>query len=141
MANITPPIGVLKVDAMPAPAPAATRAIRWPAGMRINLAQRRAERRADLDDRPFPPDRRTAADRDGRGQGFDQRHDGPDHAALVVDRVHHLRDPMALGLGRKIGHQEGHADGAQHRNQDHQRAPRRGRGEDVGVVVDHRVTA
>jgi hypothetical protein len=35
MANITPPIGVLKVDAMPAPAPAATRAIRCPAGMRI----------------------------------------------------------------------------------------------------------
>ena len=28
MANITPPIGVLKVAAMPAPAPAATRMIR-----------------------------------------------------------------------------------------------------------------
>ena len=35
MANITPPIGVLNVEAMPAPAPAATRAIRWPAGIRI----------------------------------------------------------------------------------------------------------
>ena len=35
MANITPPIGVLKVAAMPAPAPAATSAIRWPAGMRM----------------------------------------------------------------------------------------------------------
>ena len=33
MANITPPIGVLKVAAMPAPAPAATRVMRWPAGM------------------------------------------------------------------------------------------------------------
>ena len=35
MANITPPMGVLNVDAMPAPAPAAIRAMRWPAGMRI----------------------------------------------------------------------------------------------------------
>ena len=34
MANITPPIGVLNVAAIPAPAPAATRAIRCPAGMR-----------------------------------------------------------------------------------------------------------
>ena len=33
IANITPPIGVLKVAAMPAPAPAATSVIRWPAGM------------------------------------------------------------------------------------------------------------
>ena len=35
MANITPPMGVLKVEAMPAPAPAATSAIRWPTGMRM----------------------------------------------------------------------------------------------------------
>jgi hypothetical protein len=31
---MTPPIRVLKVDAMPAPAPAAMSAIRWPEGMR-----------------------------------------------------------------------------------------------------------
>ena len=104
------------------------------------LAKRGAERRADLDDRTFPPDRRTAADRDGRSQGFDQRHNGSDDAALVVNGVHHFWDPMAFGLGGKIGHQEGHADGAQHRNQDYQRAPRRGRGKDVCVVVDDRVT-
>ena len=30
IANITPPIGVLKVAAMPAPAPAATSVMRWP---------------------------------------------------------------------------------------------------------------
>ena len=46
---------------------------------------------------------------------------------------------MTLGLGRKICDQEGDADGAEHRNQDHQRAPRRRRSEDVGVVVDQRV--
>ncbi|HEX5278463.1 MAG TPA: hypothetical protein VFW28_00150 [Micropepsaceae bacterium] len=36
MANITPPIGVLKVAAIPAPAPAATRMMRWPAGMAVS---------------------------------------------------------------------------------------------------------
>ena len=36
MVNITPPIGVLKVAAMPAPAPAATRMMRCPGGMRIS---------------------------------------------------------------------------------------------------------
>ena len=35
IANMTPPIGVLKVAAIPAPAPAATRAMRWPGGMRM----------------------------------------------------------------------------------------------------------
>ena len=34
MANITPPIGVLNVAAMPAPAPAATRMMRWPGVIR-----------------------------------------------------------------------------------------------------------
>jgi len=32
---MTPPMGVLKVDAIPAPAPAATSAIRCPTGMRM----------------------------------------------------------------------------------------------------------
>ncbi len=35
VANITPPIGVLKVAAMPAPAPAATRVMRCAIGMAI----------------------------------------------------------------------------------------------------------
>ncbi len=35
IANITPPIGVLNVAAIPAPAPEATSAIRWPIGMRM----------------------------------------------------------------------------------------------------------
>ena len=34
IANITPPIGVLKVAAIPAPAPAATSTMRWAAGIR-----------------------------------------------------------------------------------------------------------
>jgi hypothetical protein len=105
-----------------------------------HLAKRGTERRSDLDDRTFPSDRRTATDRNGRRQGFNQRHYGSDDAALVVDGVHHFWDPMALGLGGKIGHQEGHADGAHHRNQDYQCAPRRGRSKDVCVVVDDRAT-
>ncbi len=36
IANITPPMGVLKVAAMPAPAPAATSAIRCPGDMRMS---------------------------------------------------------------------------------------------------------
>ena len=55
MANMTPPIGVLKVAAMPAPAPAATRADPLPRRHADDLSQRRAERRANLDDRPFAP--------------------------------------------------------------------------------------
>ena len=80
MANMTPPIGVLKVAAMPAPAPAATSVMRCHGAMRIDLAERRAERRADLDDRPFAADRGAAADRQRRGQRFDHRDDRPDDA-------------------------------------------------------------
>ena len=36
IANMTPPIGVLKVAAIPAPAPAATRVMRCPCGMRMS---------------------------------------------------------------------------------------------------------
>ena len=43
MANMTPPIGVLNVAAMPAPAPAATSTIRWPAGMRMTWPKRRSQ--------------------------------------------------------------------------------------------------
>ena len=55
--------------------------------------------------------------------------------ALVVDRVHHLRHAVALGLGREVGDQEGDDHAADDRNQDDQRAPGRRRGEDVGVVA------
>ena len=136
MANITPPIGVLKVAAMPAPAPAATRMMRWPIGMRITWPKRRAERRADLDDRSFAADRRAAADRQRRGQRLHHRDDRPDHAALVVDRVHHLGHAVALRLGREIADDEGDADRADHRHQDDPRSPRGRRGEHVGVVVE-----
>jgi hypothetical protein len=145
MANITPPIGVLKVAAIPAPAPAATREIRDQGDALArrhtdNLTQRGAERGTNLDDRAFASDRGATTDRNGGGQGFHQRHYGADHASLVVDRVHHLRHSVALGLRGKIAHQKGHADGTQHRNQDDQRSPRRRCSEHVGVVVDRYLT-
>ena len=78
IANMTPPIGVLKVAAMPAPAPAATSVMRCHGGMRDDLPEGRAERSADLDDRSFAADRGAAADRERRRQRLDDRDDRPD---------------------------------------------------------------
>ena len=107
IANITPPIGVLKVAAMPAPAPAATRVMRCHGAMLQHLAQGRAERGADLDDRAFAPDRGAAADRESRGERFHRRDHRPDHALLVIDRVHHLGHAVAARLGCEIRDEEG----------------------------------
>ena len=63
MANSTPPIGVLKVAAMPAPAPAATRVMRCHAAMRISWPRVEPNDGADLDDRALAADRAAGADR------------------------------------------------------------------------------
>ena len=89
------------------------------------LAKRGAERRTDLDDRAFPTDRRTAADRNGRSQGFNQRHNGPDRRRPCSKWRPSPPGPHGPWPQAQIGHQEGHADSAEHRNQDDQRAPRR----------------
>src|SRR5271163_743361 len=68
IANKTPPIGVLKVAAMPLPAPAATRMIRSPWDIRTIMAQGRSEGRSDLDDRTLASDGSAAANRDCGGQ-------------------------------------------------------------------------
>ena len=124
MANITPPIGVLKVAAMPAPAPAATRVMRWPAGMRMIWPRVEPSAEPIWMIGPSRPDRGAAADGERRGQRFHHRHDRPDHAALVVDRVHHLGHAVALGLRREVADQEGHDDRADHRHQDDPARPR-----------------
>ncbi len=64
MANITPPIGVLKVAAMPAPAPAATSVMRCHGAIGMIWPKRGAERCADLDDRSLAADRGAGADRE-----------------------------------------------------------------------------
>src|ERR1700678_4528036 len=87
-ANSTPPSGVLKVAAMPAPAPAASRVIFCE--VESLMACENAQRSADLDDRALAADRSAAADRKRRGQRFDDRHLAADVAVLVEHRVHHL---------------------------------------------------
>ena len=136
MANITPPIGVLKVAAMPAPAPAATSVMRCHGAMRMIWP------RVEPSDEPIwmiGPSRPTAApvpiDK-RRGERFDHRDDRPDHAFLVVDRVHHLGHAVAARFRREIGDQEGDDQAADHRHQNDEGAPRARRREHVGVVVD-----
>ena len=72
MANSTPPIGVLNVAAMPAPAPAAISVIRCHTGTRSNWASVEAKRSADLHDRPLAANRASATDRQRRGQRLDR---------------------------------------------------------------------
>ena len=100
-ANITPPSGVLNVAAMPAPAPADEQRDLLPAGERQLAGERRAERGADLDDRPLAADRGARADRDRRGDRLDDRDDAAHVPLVVIDGVHDLRHAVALGLRRE----------------------------------------
>jgi hypothetical protein len=68
------------------------------------------------------------------------RDHGADDPALVVDRVHHLRHPMAFRLGRKLRHQESDADRADHGDQDDERPPGARRGKEIGVVAESGLT-
>src|SRR5277367_5031368 len=89
IANKTPPSGVLKVAAMPAPAPADRSVIVCPAEP-DRLRKRRPQRRAD---------------RERRGERFDDRDDAANLAPLVEDSVHDLRNAVTLGFRRKAIHQ------------------------------------
>ncbi len=135
-ANSTPPIGVLKVAAMPAPAPAAIRVMRLPRRHSKDLAQGGAEGGADLDDGALAADRPAAADGQRRSERLDHRDDGPDHALVVIDRIHDLGHAMPLGLRGEMADEEGDAGGAQHRHQDDERAPGARRRVHIGVVEE-----
>ncbi len=96
----------------------------------------RSERRADLDDRSLPAHRRAGADRQGRGEGLDDRDDAANVAAPVINGVHDFGDAMAPGFGRKtvnqIDHDEAAKDGGQHHP-----VPEAARSlQDVGVICD-----
>ena len=134
IANMTPPIGVLKVAAMPAPAPAATRVMRCHGSIRMSWPSVEPMDGADLDDRAFAANRAAGADRRGGGQRFHQRHLRADDALAIEDCVHHLGHAMALGLWREVGDEKGDDQAADHGHEDHQPAPGLGRGEFVGVV-------
>ncbi len=101
-----------------------------------DLREGRSQRRADLDDRAFPPDRRSAADRQRRGQRLDDRDLPADVAAAVEDRVHHLGHAVPLGLGREALHQIDDDDAADDRRQQQEIAETARSLEEVGVVVE-----
>ena len=117
-ANNTPPSGVLKVAAIPAPAPAATSVIFCEVVQPERLRKRRTQRRADLDDRPLAPDRRARADRQRGGQRLDDRDKAANVAAAIEDRVHHLRHAVAFGLRRETPHEKHDDETAEDRRQE-----------------------
>ena len=99
------------------------------------LADAGAERRANLDNRPFAADRRAGTDRKCRGDRFDDGDDRPDDAFLVIDRVHDFWDAVAACFRREIRNQRRDHHAADDRRQDDESAPRPGRREYIGVVM------
>ena len=99
-----------------------------------HLRERRAQRRADLDDRAFAADRRAAADRKRRGQRLDDRDLAADVAALVEDRVHHLGNAVSLGLRRKMLDEVDDDEAADDRREKHPVAEPARRLRDIGIV-------
>jgi hypothetical protein len=124
----------LKVAAIPAPAPAATKGDALSRRHADNLSQGRAERRADLDDRSFAADRGAAADRDRRGERFHHGDNRPNHSAVVVDRIHDFGDAVPAGLGREFCDEKGNGNRPDYRHQDHESSPWARRGKEIGVV-------
>ncbi len=103
MANITPPMGVLKVAAMPAPAPAATSV------MRCHGSIGRIWPTVEPNEAPIwmigtlAADRGAGADGERRGQRFHRRDHRADFAVVVEDRVHHFGHAVAARFGREFG--------------------------------------
>ena len=123
IANITPPIGVLKVARDAGSGAGGNQRDALPRRHADHLPERRAERGADLDDRSFASDRRAGADRQRRGERFDQRHDWSDDAVLVVDCVHNLGHAMAARFRCEIRDQKSDEHAADDGHQDDERAP------------------
>src|SRR5580698_10095544 len=106
IANMTPPIGVLKVAAIPAPAPAATNVIRCQGAMRTIWPS--VEPIAE----PIwmmGPSRPTAAPvpmESAEASDLITATTGRDYAFFVVDGVHDFGDAVAARLRCEIGDQE-----------------------------------
>ena len=140
MANITPPIGVLKVAAMPAPAPAATSVMRCHGAMRMTWPS--------VEPSAAPiwmigPSRPTAAPvpiESAEASDLIRATTGRINAFAVIDRVHDFRHAVAARFRGEIGDQESDDEAADHRHQDDERAPRARRREHAGVVVDRKRT-
>lgn len=87
-----------------------------------------------MNDGTLTADSAAAADGKRRSNRFDYGNHWSDNASIVVDGIHDLGDPVAFGFRCKVPHQEGHAHGAKHRNQDHQRPPGTCRRVGIGVI-------
>ncbi len=136
IANRTPPSGVLKVAAMPAPAPADSSVIVCP--VESPIAFENDDPSADPiwmigpsrpTDAPEPIDSAEASD-------LMTATTPRICAALVVDGVHHLRDAMTLGLRRKALDQIDDNDAAENRRQNDPVSPAARPFEDVRVIGD-----
>ena len=109
-ANSTPPIGVLKVAAIPPPAPAAMSVVFLPGGQTQELSQGRTKRRTNLNDRPFAADGSAAPDRQRRRQRFDDRHYRANHSLAVVNSLDDFRHAVALRFRSEVLDQKDHSD-------------------------------
>jgi hypothetical protein len=93
-----PTIGVLKVAAMPLPAPAAINTARWRTPLRSTGPSVEPNAAPTWMIGPSRPTEPPLPDGQRRGQRLDQDHDRPDEPILEIDRFHHLghavsRDP------------------------------------------------
>src|SRR5580704_6658388 len=134
IANKTPPSGVLKVAAMPAPAPAESRVILCPVERPI------AFENADPSAEPIwmiGPSRPTDAPEPiERGERLDDRDDAANLTALVVDGVHYLGDAVTPGLRGEAIHQIDDNEAAQDRRKNNPVSPPARPLEDVRVIAD-----
>jgi hypothetical protein len=100
MAKSTPPIGVLKVAAIPAPAPPAISTIRC-AGS-IGMSWPNVDPKEEPINRPLAAHRSATTDCQCRGQGLYQSHDRSDLTLAIIDRLHDFRNTVPFGLWREI---------------------------------------
>jgi hypothetical protein len=100
------------------------------------LRESRAQRCADLDNRPLAANRGPAADRERGGQRFDDRNLTADVAVLVKHSIHHLGNTVAFRFGCEPLHQKDHDETAKNRRQQYPVAKTTRPLADIGVVPD-----
>ena len=93
-----PPSGELNVAAMPPPAPAATRTMRWRTGMRMICPRVEPKAEPICTIGPLASDRAAAPDRQRGGDRLDDDHHGSDVALAVSGRRIGAEEALAWGL-------------------------------------------
>jgi hypothetical protein len=124
MANITPPIGVLNVAAMPAPAPAVTSVMRCH-GATVMICPSEEPIAAPI--WMIGPSRPTAAPvpiDSAEASGLDHGHYRPDYTVAIINRVHDFRHTVAPRFRREVRDRKGDDHAADDRHHNDQHAPR-----------------